>query len=90
MNGDNFSEALLKEGIFNNLYSRMVAIAVKTGDTDSVLGKIATIYDEETDKKIRSFIAIIEPTLVISLSLIVGLILLSVILPLLGIMTSIG
>ena len=68
----------------------MVAIAVKTGDTDSVLGKIATIYDEETDKKIRSFIAIIEPTLVISLSLIVGLILLSVILPLLGIMTSIG
>lgn len=90
MNGDSFADALLKENIFNNLYSRMVSIAVRTGDTDQVLHKIATMYDESTDKKIRGFISILEPTLVISLSLIVGLILLSVILPLLGIMTSIG
>ena len=35
-------------------------------------------------------IALLEPTLVIILSVIVGLILLSVILPLMGIMSSIG
>ena len=90
LEGDNFSEALVKEQIFSNLYSRMVSIAVKTGNTDTVLRKIAMNYDEETDKKLNRFISVLEPTLVISLSLIVGLILLSVILPLLGIMTSIG
>lgn len=88
--GDGFAEALQKEHFFNNLYSRMIALGVKTGNLDSILGKIAHIYEEETDKKIRSFISVLEPTLVISLSLIVGLILLSVILPLLSIMTSIG
>ena len=40
--------------------------------------------------RLQSIIAILEPTLVIILSVIVGLILLSVILPLMGIMTSIG
>ena len=88
--GDGFAEALQKEHFFNNLYSRMIALGVKTGNLDSVLSKIAHIYEEETDKKIRNFISVLEPTLVISLSLVVGLILLSVILPLLSIMTSIG
>ena len=88
--GDGFAEALQKEHFFNNLYSRMIALGVKTGNLDSILGKIAHIYEEETDKKIRNFISVLEPTLVISLSLVVGLILLSVILPLLSIMTSIG
>lgn len=90
MAGDSFSDAIRKEHFFNNLYSRMIALGVKTGNIDSVLSKIATIYEEENDRKIHHFISILEPTLVISLSLVVGLILLSVILPLLSIMTSIG
>ena len=90
MEGDGFAEALQKEHFFSNLYSRRIALGVKTGNLDSILGKIARIYEEETDRKIRNFISVLEPTLVISLSLVVGLILLSVILPLLSIMTSIG
>ena len=41
-------------------------------------------------EKMQSIIAVPEPTLVIILSVIVGLILLSVILPLMGIMSSSG
>ena len=47
-------------------------------------------YEENTNRRLQSIIAVLEPTLVIILSVIVGLILLSVILPLMGIMTSIG
>ena len=47
-------------------------------------------YDKETDRRIYSIISVLEPTLVIILSLIVGMILLSVILPLMGIMSNIG
>ena len=47
-------------------------------------------YEEETDRQLSRIVSIIEPTLVIILSLIVGVILLSVLLPLMGIMASIG
>jgi type IV pilus assembly protein PilC len=88
--GDNFSEALTKSGIFSNLYIRMISVGFKTGSLDVVMRKIADHYDKETEKKIHSVISVLEPTLVISLSVIVGMILLSVILPLMGIMSSIG
>ena len=88
--GSNFAEALAGASIFSHLYSRMVSVAFKTGNLDSVMEKIAIHYEKETDDKIYSIISILEPTLVIILSLIVGLILLSVILPLMGIMSSIG
>ncbi|MBQ7919304.1 MAG: type II secretion system F family protein [Lachnospiraceae bacterium] len=88
--GEAFSDALVNTGIFNNLHSRMVTVGYKSGNIDVVLRKIADNYEKETDKKLQSIIAVLEPTLVIILSVIVGLILLSVILPLMGIMSSIG
>lgn len=89
-NGSNFAEALASSRIFNNLYSQMVGVGFKSGNIDTVLSKIADNYEKETDRRIQAIISVLEPTLVIILSVIVGLILLSVILPLMGIMTGIG
>lgn len=88
--GSNLAEALTGSGIFSNLYARMVTVGFRTGSIDVVMQKIADNYDKETEKKIHSIISILEPTLVIILSVIVGVILLSVIFPLMGIMSSIG
>ncbi len=88
--GDNLSDALVNSGIFNNMHSRMVNVGYRSGNIDVVLRKIADQYEKETDQKLQSIISVLEPTLVIILSVIVGLILLSVILPLMGIMSSIG
>lgn len=88
--GDNLAEALSASAIFSNLYSRMITIGFRTGSIDRVMKKISEIYEKETDSKLQNILSILEPTLVIILSLIVGLILLSVILPLMGIMSSIG
>ena len=90
MDGDNFAEALKEAQIFSNVNNRMIAVGFKTGDIDKVMTKIADEYEKKSEKKINEIIAVIEPTLVIILSIIVGLILLSVILPLMGIMTTIG
>ena len=79
-----------KSAIFNQLYSRMVLVGFRSGSMDAVLKQIADHYDKETDRRIYSIISVLEPTLVIILSLIVGMILLSVILPLMGIMSNIG
>ena len=90
LEGDNFPEALEKSNIFSSFYSQMVSVGFKSGSMDSAMQQIADRFEKETEKKIYSLIAILEPTLVIVLSIIVGMILLSVILPLMGIMTTIG
>ena len=54
------------------------------------MDKIASAYEDEIDTRMNRLISILEPTLVAILSIIVGMILLSVMLPLLGIMSNIG
>lgn len=88
--GDTFSDALAKTGMFTGVYARMVNVGYKTGSVDTVMRKLADRYEEEVDDQIGGVISVIEPTLVVVLSLIVGMILLSVMLPLMGIMSSIG
>ena len=88
--GETMPDAVEAEGIFPGLYGRMVAIGQRTGALDSVMGKLAAIYEEEADAAIQSLTGAIEPLLVGVLSLAVGAILFSVMLPLLGVMSSIG
>ncbi len=90
IDGDSFPEALEKANIFSSFYSQMVSVGFKTGSMDEAMKQIAKRFEKETEQKIYSLISVLEPTLVIVLSIIVGMILLSVILPLMGIMTTIG
>lgn len=75
-------------GIFGGLYGRMAILGAKTGNLENVLEKVADTYQEEADRNINEMIEVVEPTLVIVLSIIVGVILLSVMLPLLNIMSG--
>ncbi len=88
--GDSLAEGLKEAGIFSNVNNRMIAVGVKTGETDVIMKKIADEYEKRSEKKMGDIVSVIEPTLVIVLSVIVGLILLSVILPLMGIMANLG
>ena len=91
---DSFAEsmdigkAFSLSGIFGGLYGKMAILGAKTGNMENVLEKVATTYQEEADEEINDLIAVVEPTLVIILSVIVGIILLSVMLPLLNIMSG--
>lgn len=87
--GAPLSRALFETGIFTGVYARMASVGEKTGRLDSAMDRIAVLYQEEIDTRINNVLSVIEPVLVASLSLIVGIILISVMLPLLGIMSSI-
>lgn len=87
--GKDLYESIHAAGIFSGVYSRMASLGAKTGTMDRVMEQIAGRYQEEVDERINHLLAILEPTLVIILSLFVGIILLSVMLPLIGIMSSI-
>ncbi len=87
--GTDLSQALFTSGMFTGVYARMASIGSKTGSMDQVMEQIASLYQEDIDTRMNNILAVLEPTLVILLSLIVGVILLSVMLPLMGIMSSI-
>ncbi|XCP85598.1 type II secretion system F family protein [Roseburia hominis] len=86
--GEPLSDALIKSGIFTGIYGRMVLVAQKTGTLDEVMQDIAGRYEEELDGRLAGAMAVLEPTLVAILSVITGIILLSVMLPLLGILSG--
>jgi type IV pilus assembly protein PilC len=88
--GMSFSDAIMSVSMFNDIYARMINVAFKTGSIDDIMEKIAVRYEEETNAQINNIISIVEPSLVAVLSVIVGIILLSVMLPLMGIMAAIG
>lgn len=87
--GTDFTTALHQTGIFTGIYARMASIGARTGALDQVMSEIAERYQDDLDTRMSNTLSILEPTLVITLSLVVGFILLSVMLPLIGIMSSI-
>lgn len=88
--GVSFPEALTKINIFSPLYNRMIYVGFKAGQLDLVMERLTKLYEEEVDDTITRLVSFIEPTLVAILSIIIGGILISVMLPLTSIMSSIG
>ena len=87
--GKSFSHSLYDNRIFTGIYSKMISIGQKTGSMDQVMGEIADSCQEEIDTDLSNRLATLEPLLVIVMSVAIGAILLSVMFPLLGIMSSI-
>lgn len=86
--GEGFSDAVASTGLFDELHNSMLAMGSATGREDQVLSKLAVIYEEEAEEDITRLVSIIEPTLVALLSIVIGAVLLSVILPMAGILSS--
>ena len=55
-----------------------------------MIAQVAERYDDDTETAVNQFLNTIEPLMIVLLSVIVGAILLSVMLPLMNIMSSIG
>lgn len=88
-NGD-FAAAVEQAELFSPLYLKMIRVGVEAGRTDQVLDRVARIYETEVEEGIQGLVSWIEPALVGILTLAIGGILLSVMLPLVSIMASIG
>ena len=88
--GMGFADAARNAGMFSGLYGKMISVGFRTGTLDSVMERIAARYEEEAARRMNAFVSALEPTLVAVLSVIVGMILLAVMLPLLGVMSAIG
>lgn len=86
--GKSFPEALENINMFDGMQNRMISVGFKAGQLDAVMDKMTKIYEDEVDDSIERLLSFIEPTLVAILSIIIGGILVSVMLPLTGIMST--
>ncbi|MBE5804852.1 MAG: type II secretion system F family protein [Clostridiales bacterium] len=86
--GATFSEALSASELFEDFHNRMIRVGAASGHEPQVMAKIAGIYEEQVEEGFTRLVAIIEPTLVALLSVVIGAILLSVMMPMAGILSN--
>lgn len=87
--GKNLSEIIENTGLFPSIVSQMLAVGEETGQTDAVLIKVADFYDEEVDVAISSISSIIEPVMIVLMGGMVGLIAVSVMMPIAGLASNV-
>jgi type IV pilus assembly protein PilC len=88
-NGATLSSVIERNHLFPAIVSQMLAVGEETGQTDTVLIKVADFYQEEVDLAIDGVSALIEPVMIIFMGAMVGLIAASVMLPIAGLAQSI-
>ena len=86
--GETFADAVTGTELFDELHNRMITMGSATGKEDQVLAKLSVLYEEQVEEDITRLVSIIEPTLVALLSIVIGAVLLSVMLPMAGILSS--
>src|SRR5918999_3064968 len=78
------------EPVFPPMVTRMIAVGEETGDIDGMLQKIAEFYESEVDAAIKALTSIMEPVMIIVVGAIVGVIIISMYLPMFAIYDLIG
>ncbi len=89
-NGESLSDVVKNAEIFPEQFSKLLAIGVKTGELDMMMTKLSEIYSKKVESTLKKLTGIIEPVFVSILSIVVGIIMVSVMLPLIDIMSNIG
>ncbi len=70
-----------KKKIFPPVVAYMVSVGEKSGELEEMLEKVADAYDDELEVQAQKITSLIEPVIIIFLAAVVGIIVLSVILP---------
>lgn len=87
--GVSFDEALESGRLFDPLHRRMIRMGAAVGREDQVMENIAHSYEEDVEEGVGRLVSVIEPALVAALCVVIGAILLSVMLPMAGMISSI-
>ncbi|MDX1600160.1 MAG: type II secretion system F family protein [Anaerolineales bacterium] len=89
LQGRGLSGPISRNPHFPGLLAQMVRVGEETGTLDSHLGTLADFYEEEVDRSLDRLTAILEPALIIVVGVIVGLVAISVILPMYSLLQNI-
>jgi type IV pilus assembly protein PilC len=78
---------LSEDPIFPPMVAHMVRVGEETGELEKMLAKIADFYEDEVDASIATLTSIIEPLMMIGVGIMVGIIIISMYLPMFKMLT---
>jgi type IV pilus assembly protein PilC len=87
--GGTISAPLKESSAFPPMVAQMVGVGEETGALDTMLSKVADFYDSEVEAAVKALTSIMEPVMIIFVGGIVGVIVVSMYLPLFSLYNSI-
>lgn len=88
--GESIAQALANTGLFPTVVTRSFALGESTGKLDDSLERARVYYAREVPAAVRRMLAALQPLLIIVLGMILGMIAMSIFLPIMNIYQSIG
>jgi len=79
--GQQLQVSMQQTGLFPNMVVQMVAIGEESGALDSMLAKVADLYEEEVDNAVDALTSLLEPLIMSFLGVVVGGLVIAMYLP---------
>jgi type IV pilus assembly protein PilC len=84
--GQSITAPLEKVSVFPAMVTQMISVGEETGSMDAMLGKIADFYEDEVNAAVKSLTSILEPILMLFVGGLVGVVVISMYLPIFNMM----
>lgn len=82
--GETLAENLEKYHYFDLVLIQMIAIGEQTGQLETISNQMADFYEQESDIYLSRLVAMIEPIMIIGVGIVVGILVISVFLPMMN------
>lgn len=88
--GGMLSIALARPKVFPALAIQMISIGEETGELDAMMMKVADFYEDEVEQAVKALTSVLEPIMMVIIAGLVGVILVSMYLPMFKIFDELG
>ncbi len=88
--GESLAKPMVDHWFFPPLIIQMIQVGESSGELDEMLKKVSEIYDQEVEAASDKLQALIEPVMIIMLSGVVGVIVLSIVVPMFSMFETFG
>lgn len=88
--GDTIAQPLRESRMVDDMVINMIDVGEETGDLDTMLYKVADVYDEEVNVMVESLISLLEPIMIVFLGLVIGSIVIALFLPLIKLLEGLS
>ena len=88
--GDTIAQPLKESRLVDDMVVNMIDVGEETGDLDTMLNKIADVYDEEVNVAVEGLISLLEPLMIVVLGFIIGTIVIALFMPLIKLLEGLS
>src|SRR5262245_17953055 len=88
--GDTIAQPLKEARVVDDMVVNMIDVGEETGDLDTMMNKVADVYDEEVDTLVEGLVSLLEPLMIVFLGGTIGFIVIALFMPLIKLITELS